>query len=69
MIKKKINISVFSGNRAEYGLLFPILNELKMDHIWNSSGLIIYSPIVLFNRRRVYCLYKINILEFSCIYI
>lgn len=32
MKKKKINISVFSGNRAEYGLLFPILNELKKEN-------------------------------------
>ncbi len=31
MNKKKIKISVFSGNRAEYGLLFSILKELKKD--------------------------------------
>ncbi|MDB4184314.1 UDP-N-acetylglucosamine 2-epimerase [Alphaproteobacteria bacterium] len=30
-MKKLLKISVFSGNRAEYGLLFPIIKKLKND--------------------------------------
>lgn len=36
----KLKISVFSGNRAEYGLLFPILRALKNDRYFNLNLII-----------------------------
>ena len=66
LIHERTNLNIADATNAK---ALPILNELKMDHIWNSSGLIIYSPSVLINRKRVYCLFKINILEFSYIII
>lgn len=37
---EKINILVFTGNRAEYGLLYPILYNLKLDKTYRVSLMI-----------------------------